>query len=252
MVIFQRENSPMTTRFCIVRHGETAWNAEMRVQGQLDIPLNATGRWQAKKVADVLIGVEFDAVVSSDLLRALETAQLSIVRNGVSSSATAKSASFVRPPCSAVVTGVVVVSSAPTGEIQLHPELRERHYGKFQGLKYVEAQAQFPEDFAAHQYRHLEFAYGSGESLSNFAARVSKVMSALAEQHAGNTVLVLTHGGVLDVIYRMATGLPLQAPRNFPIPNAAINWLEHANAQWSVIDWANCAHLERALDELAP
>lgn len=198
----------------------------MRVQGQLDIPLNATGRWQAKKVADELIGVEFDAVVSSDLLRALETAQLSIVRKGV--------------------------LPAPTGQIQLQPELRERHYGMFQGLKYVEAQQQFPEDFAAHANRHLEFAYGNGESLSNFAARVNKVMSALAEQHAGNTVLVLTHGGVLDVIYRMATGLPLQAPRNFPIPNAAINWLEHANAQWSVNDWANCVHLERALDELAP
>jgi probable phosphoglycerate mutase len=226
MVIFPPKNSPMTTRFCIVRHGETAWNAEMRVQGQLDIPLNATGRWQAQKVADALTGVEFDAVVSSDLLRAWETAQLSIVSNGV--------------------------LPAPTDKIQMNAGLRERHYGKFQGLKYVEAQAQFPEDFAAHQYRHLEFAYGNGESLSNFAARVNKVMSALAEQHAGNTVLVLTHGGVLDVIYRMATGLPLQAPRNFPIPNAAINWLEHANAQWSVVDWANCAHLERALDELAP
>lgn len=220
MVSIQFNNSPMTTRFCIVRHGETAWNAEMRVQGQLDIPLNAVGRWQAQQVAGALTGIHFDAVVSSDLLRAFETAQLA--------------------------------TSNYDGEISRNIDLRERHYGKFQGLKYVEAQQQFPEDFAAHSNRHLEFAYGNGESLNAFAIRVSDVMSALARKYSGKTTLVVTHGGVLDVLYRLASGLYLQAPRNFPIPNAAINWLEYDDQQWSITDWANGAHLEQARDELAP
>ena len=224
MVVNSPKYLPMTTRFCIVRHGETAWNAEQRVQGQLDIPLNATGRWQARALGAALAGTQFDAVVSSDLLRAMETAQLSISHHGV--------------------------SSAPTGEIKTNANLRERHYGKFQGLKYVEAQQQFPADFAAHMERHLDFAYGSGESLQAFAIRASEVMNTLAEQHQKQRVLVVTHGGVLDVIYRMASGMTLTARRDFLIPNAAINWVDCTDGLWSLTGWADCAHLEGALDEL--
>lgn len=209
----------MTTRFCIVRHGETAWNAEQRVQGQLDIPLNATGQWQARAVGVALAAVRFDAVVSSDLSRASETALLS--------------------------------ASAQDGNIETNVALRERHYGKFQGLKYVEAQQQFPADFAVHLARHLEFGYGSGESLQSFAARVAAVMDALVKQHQDKTVLVVTHGGCLDVVYRLASGMSLTAERNFPIPNAAINWVDCADGRWSIVGWADSAHLEVTLDELA-
>lgn len=224
MMTVQFKKSPMITRFCIVRHGETAWNAEQRVQGQLDIPLNATGRWQARALGAALAGTQFDAVVSSDLLRAVETAQLSIESNGV--------------------------LPAPTGEIETTANLRERHYGKFQGLKYVEAQQQFPSDFAAHLERHLDFAYGSGESLQAFAMRASEVMNKLAEQHKSQRVLVVTHGGVLDVIYRMASDMSLTARRDFLIPNAAINWVDCADGLWSIAGWADCTHLAGALDEL--
>ena len=229
---------PMTTRFCIVRHGETAWNAELRVQGQLDIPLNATGRWQAAQVATALSGVGFDVVVSSDLRRALETAQLAAVKIGVGAPRSGHPAMQSTP--------------APTGEIEVTTALRERHYGKFQGLKYVEARYQFPDDFVAHQGRQLDFAYGSGESLDDFAARVSKVMVRLATLHKGKTLLVVTHGGVLDFIHRIATGMDLQAPRSFGIPNAAINWLDHDEGQWTIADWANADHLKTTRDELAP
>lgn len=209
----------MTTRFCIVRHGETAWNAEQRVQGQLDIPLNANGQRQARAVGVALAAVRFDAVVCSDLSRAYETALLS--------------------------------SSAMDGGIETEVALRERHYGKFQGLKYVEAQQQFPADFALHLERHLDFAYASGESLQSFAARVGKVMDALAKKHKDKTVLVVTHGGCLDVVYRTASGIGLTAPRNFAIPNAAINWVDYVDGRWSIVGWADCAHLEATLDELA-
>ena len=209
----------MTTRFCIVRHGETAWNAKQRVQGQLDIPLNANGQRQARAVGVALAAVRFDAVVCSDLSRAYETALLS--------------------------------SSAMDGGIETEVALRERHYGKFQGLKYVEAQQQFPADFALHLERHLDFAYASGESLQSFAARVGKVMDALAKKHKDKTVLVVTHGGCLDVVYRTASGIGLTAPRNFAIPNAAINWVDYVDGRWSIVGWADCAHLEATLDELA-
>lgn len=192
----------------------------MRVQGQLDIPLNAVGRRQARQVAGALAAIQFDAVVSSDLLRAFETAQLAVARDST--------------------------------DIRSDRNLQERHYGKFQGLKYVEAQQHFPQDFAAHQCRRLDFAYGSGESLGNFAARVDAVLSVLATQYAGKTVLVVTHGGVLDIAYRRATAMSVEAPRDFPIPNAGINWLDCADGEWSLVDWANCAHLERSRDELAP
>ena len=209
----------MTTRFCIVRHGETAWNAEHRVQGQLNIPLNPTGQWQARALGVALAAVRFDALVCSDLSRAYETALIS--------------------------------SSVMDGDIETEVALRERHYGKFQGLKYVEAQQQFPADFAAHLERHLDFAYASGESLQSFAVRVGKVMDALAKKHKGKTVLVVTHGGCLDVVYRMASGIDLTAPRNFPIPNAAINWVDYVDGRWSIVGWADCAHLEATLDEIA-
>jgi probable phosphoglycerate mutase len=226
----------MTTRFCIVRHGETAWNAEMRVQGQLDIPLNDVGRWQATQVAVALSAIQFDAVVSSDLLRAKETARLAASNNSVGAPRSGHPA--------------MQTTSAPTGEIEYTPALRERHYGKFQGLKYVEAQQQFPEDFAAHKHRHADFAYGNGESLTDFAARVMAVMAKLLNDYQGKTLLVVSHGGVLDVVHRMANRMDLRAPRDFPIPNAAINWLRHDESGWSIDEWAGSAHLERARDEL--
>ena len=247
MVVNSPKYSPMTTSFCIVRHGETAWNAEQRVQGQLDIPLNATGRWQARALGAALAGTRFDALVSSDLLRAVETAQLSIAPDGGEAGNSQSTALRLR-------SGSAVLSrhctTFPTGEIETNAKLRERHYGKFQGLKYVEAQQQFPADFAAHLERHLDFAYGSGESLQAFATRASEVMNTLAEQHKNKRVLVVTHGGVLDVIYRMASGMSFTARRDFLIPNAAINWVDCADGRWSVVGWADCAHLEGALDEL--
>ncbi len=239
--------SPMTTRFCIVRHGETAWNAEQRVQGQLDIPLNATGRWQAQALGAALAGTQFDAVVCSDLLRAVETAQLTQTNGGEAENS--QSTALRLRSGSAVLSRHY--APFPTGEIKTNVNLRERHYGKFQGLKYVDAQQQFPADFAAHLERHLDFAYGSGESLQVFALRASEVMNTLAEQHQNQRVLVVTHGGVLDVIYRMASGMSLTARRDFLIPNAAVNWVDYVDGRWLLVGWADCAHLQGALDELA-
>ena len=208
----------MPTRFCLVRHGETDWNAEQRLQGQTDIPLNEIGKLQAKAVRPGLTPHRFAAAYSSDLSRAWETAQ--------------------------IATQNLPLSVAPA------PSFRERHYGAYQGLTHAEAQRDHPEIFLQHRMRRLDYDYRSGESLSNFAARVVDGLNALAARHRGQEVLIFTHGGVLDIVYRIATGRELCAPRDFSLPNAALNWVEHCGGQWRIVAWADRRHLERVLDEV--
>jgi probable phosphoglycerate mutase len=104
--------------------------------------------------------------------------------------------------------------------------------------------------YRLHQARDLHYTYGNGESLTVFATRIHDGLSTLAEQHRGQNVLIFTHGGVLDIIYRLATQRPLDAPRDFPIPNAGINWLIHLDHQWQITTWGDQAHLTATLDEV--
>ncbi len=208
----------MTTRLCVVRHGETAWNAEHRVQGQLDVPLNAVGLAQARAAAKVLGRERFDAVYSSDLSRARQTA-------------------------------------APTVELlslalSLEKDLRERHYGIFERLTYAEVKASFPEDYARFEARDPEYAFRTGESLREFSARSISVLSRIVAQNENRSILVFTHGGVLDKLYRFVTGLPISAERDFGIPNAGLNRIEVTSAGWRILAWADVAHLDRTLDDL--
>lgn len=203
---------------CLVRHGETAWNAEGRVQGQLDIPLSATGFAQARAVAAALAGESFDAVYSSDLVRVRETA---------------------RP--TATLLGK---------EVLLSKELRERHYGEFQGITYAEAKERMPQDYARFREKDLDFDFRTGESLLDFSRRCLSFMENLIEKERGRSLLVFTHGGVLEMVYRHATGRGLATPRDFEIPNAALNRLELDGAAWRVLAWADIRHLSAALDDL--
>lgn len=206
------------TRLCLVRHGETAWNAEGRVQGQTDVPLNELGHAQAHAVAAALAGERFAALYTSDLTRVRQTARPAAERFGL----------------------------APRAD----PGLRERHYGMFETLTYREAKERFPADYARFRERDPEFDFAGGESLSVFNARVLARVTAIAALHAGATVLVFTHGGVLEMVYRRAAGMPLSTARDFEIPNAALNWVEIGAEHWRVQAWAERAHLEAALDEL--
>ena len=208
----------MTTRLCVVRHGETAWNAEHRVQGQLDVPLNEVGQAQAQAAAKALAREKFDAIYSSDLSRARQTA-------------------------------------APTAElfsmqVVLEKELRERHYGIFERLTYAEVKVRYPEDYARFEARDPDYAFRTGESLKDFSVRSIAVISKIANRHKDRNILVFTHGGVLDKLYRHITGLPLSAPRDFGIPNAGLNRIELTPGGWQVRAWADVAHLGRALDDL--
>ena len=208
----------VTTRLCIVRHGETAWNAEHRVQGQLDVPLNAIGQAQALAVGKALQGERFDAIYSSDLVRAQQTGD----------------------PIAIFLSQKMI----------LDKELRERHYGIFEQLTYAEVKVRYPEDFARFDARDPEYAFRTGESLRSFYERSISVLSKIANQHENKNILVFTHGGVLDQLYRFITGVPISAQRDFGIPNAGLNRLEVTAEGWQIRTWAETGHLERTLDDL--
>jgi 2,3-bisphosphoglycerate-dependent phosphoglycerate mutase len=128
--------------------------------------------------------------------------------------------------------------------------LRERHYGKFETLTYAEARERFPRDFARFKAKELDYDFETGESLARFSERALDCVAAIARRHAGEQVLVFTHGGVLEMVRRHALGMGLAVPRDFEIPNAAINWIEVSGEGWRVQAWAECGHLDAALDDL--
>jgi probable phosphoglycerate mutase len=206
------------TRLCLVRHGETAWNAEGRIQGQLDIPLSDAGLAQARAVAAALGEESFAAIYSSDLARVRQTAQPSAER--------------LRLP------------------VALDPNLRERHYGVFQGMTYTEAKQRLPEDYARFRDKEPDYGFRTGESLARFHERALACIESLLPRHRGENLLVFTHGGILEMVYRHATGRAPSSPRDFEIPNAAINRIEAGARGWRIASWADIGHLSAALDDL--
>ena len=206
---------PVATRVCVIRHGETDWNAERRIQGHTDVPLNATGRRQALAMAYSAAHQRFDALYSSDLARAVETARALAERED---------------------QAVTTLS-----------ELRERHFGCFQGLTVSEAALRHPGAHAAYLARDPRIDFGDGESLEAFAGRANAVLDRLARRHITQTIAVVTHSGVLDVLYRRATGRALSAPRDFEIPNCAQNWFGFDGHAWHVEAWADRHYLGTVL-----
>ncbi len=208
----------MSTRICFIRHGETDWNVEKRIQGQIDIPLNQTGRAQALAMAFNAAHHNFSAVYSSDLSRARETAQ-------------------------AVAEGRAL-------EVITLPQLRERHYGIFQDVKKDEAGTLYPEAYAFYEARDFHYDFETGESMQCFAERVSEAVDWLIRHHSGQTIAAVCHAGVLDILYRRATGRPLHTPRDFFIPNCALNWFHFDNKGgeghgWHLEAWDDHHHLSK-------
>ncbi len=202
------------TRIIAVRHGETAWNVDTRIQGHLDIPLNETGQWQAQQLAQALAGEPIDAIYASDLQRAYATAQ--------------------------------AVADATGAPITPETGLRERSFGHFQGRTFAEIEAEMPEDARRWRKRDPEYVPEGGESLVMLRERIERTVFALAEKHPGEQVLMVAHGGVLDVLYRMATRQEIQAPRTWQLSNAAINRLLWTPDGLTLVGWADTQHLDNA------
>jgi probable phosphoglycerate mutase len=201
------------TRILVVRHGETDWNAAGRIQGHTDIGLNERGRWQADRLAEALAGEGFDAVYASDMARTLQTLQPLATRLGL----------------------------APRSD----SGLRERGFGRFEGLSFDQIERAWPDDAARWRTREPDFAPGGGESLTVFYARCVGAVERLGERHRGGSIAIVTHGGVLDCLYRAATRLELQAPRSWVLGNAALNRLLHTEQGFGLVGWNDDAHLNQ-------
>jgi len=209
----------MKTELIMIRHGVTAWNKERRFQGQIDIPLDDEGLRQAQLLGQSMAGAALAAVYASDLTRARQTAE---------------------PLASAI--GLPVVAE---------PGLRERHYGAFEGRTWDELQREHAADFARWRAREPDFSLpGGGETLLALHDRVEATMRALAARHPGSSVVAVTHGGVLDCAYRIATGLGMREPRQHDLLNASINRIIFDGERFSLVGWADVAHLRQADDAI--
>lgn len=208
-----------TSKFWLIRHGETKWNSEMRLQGWRDIALNEAGILQAQHLARHLasdkFNVKIDAVISSDLARAYQTAELAT--------------EHLKLP------------------VLKTPSLRERNYGIYEGHQLVFNQSQragLPEFDLRDPNAHLE----NGEKLSVFYDRIKLAFEELASAHQGQNVMVFAHGGVIDIVWRLSQQFGLDVFRAEPILNTSINEfkINVANNSWNMINWGQVNHLTPA------
>lgn len=203
------------THIVAIRHGETAWNVDTRIQGHLDIPLNDTGLWQAEQLARALAGEPIAAIYTSDLQRAHATAQ--------------------------------AVARATGAPLTAEPGLRERSFGRFQGRTFAQIEAELPADALRWRKRDPHYAPEGGESLLTLHARIERTIATLAQPHLDEQIVLVAHGGVLDVLYRLATRQDIQAPRTWQLSNAAINRLLWTPDGLHLIGWADTRHLDDAV-----
>lgn len=200
------------TRFLFIRHGETDWNRQQRFQGQIDVPLNALGRLQAARLGERLGSEPADALVCSDLGRARETA--------------------------------APLAAAWGLEPEPSTAMREQAFGILEGLDVPTIKERHADLWSQWIVHRADFALPSGESLRQFHRRVIDGVADLARRHTDRTVAVVTHGGVLDMLWRTAHRLSLDGLRSCEIPNTGINRL-HWTGDTLVIDhWGDAAHLE--------
>jgi probable phosphoglycerate mutase len=199
------------TRVIIVRHGQTQWNLKLIRQGHLDSPLTERGVAQAKALAERLAQEEFGGLYSSDLGRAVQTAELI-----------------------AAVTGHAVVTDV---------RLRERNLGVFQGLGREEIERRFPEEYRLHRSLGPDYVIPSGESVIQQVERNLGCLSEIAERHGSETVVVVTHGGVLSGLFRHAFSIPFGAPRRFEFMNASLNVFNYEDGDWFLQTWGDVSHL---------
>ena len=210
------------TRIIAIRHGETAWNVDTRLQGHIDVGLNAHGQWQARRAGEALADEDIAAIYSSDLSRAFTTAQAIAEHN----------------------------KSASARHVHPHTGLRERGFGIFEGQTYAQISADWPEESRRWRQRDPHFAPQGGETLTQLRERIRHTVNTLASRHLGEQIVLVAHGGVMDALYRLATGQEIESPRTWDLGNAAINRLLWTPDGLTLVGWADTRHLDAAtLDE---
>jgi len=208
------------TRLILVRHGETVWNLEAKLQGQDDSALTPLGITQGRAFAERLSRYHFSARYASDLGRTLRTAEL--------------------------------VRETTGHDIRCDARLRERHLGIFQGLSRAEAQEKFPEEFARLMSREVDYVAPGGESFSEASSRIMDCLVELAREHAGQQIVLITHGAVLGAVLRNVLGISPDAPRRFKRFNGSWNVFTFERGNWFLETWGDISHLHQmqTLDDI--
>lgn len=211
------------TDILLIRHGETDWNVDKRLQGHIDIPLNQAGQRQVLALGELLAEEGIDAVFASDLQRARDTAQ--------------------------------AVAQASGRQVAIDTGLRERCYGAFEGLRHVEIEARYPEAYRQWKAREPDFRYPAGERIAEtmrefYERSVAAVQRVLASGPY-RKVAIVTHGGVLECIHHWASQSSFAQPRNFDIFNASVNRLHWDGQRAHIRSWGEIGHLQHeTLDEV--
>ncbi len=201
----------MNTTLILIRHGETYWNREGRIQGHLDSALTPDGIAQAEACARRLHAEAIDHVIASDLERVRHTAG--------------------------------ILAAATNLPIRYDAALRERSYGVGEGKTYAELDAMHPEMYSSIRATDPDFTVEGGESRRQFHSRITEALRQIVEQHAGKRILVVTHGGVLAVVYRWLNKLPIATVERVAIPNVAYNRVLFSEGHWTLEVWADASHL---------
>lgn len=203
-----------TTQIWLIRHGETSWNAEQRLQGWRDIPLNETGAKQAQTIQRYLQQnpLQFDALLSSDLQRAIQTAEIAFAN-----------------------TGLAVIQD---------PALRERNYGIYEGHPWRNLLHLPDQPKPEINLRDPELAIPDGESLLVFKDRVINTFNRIALERPNQRIAIVAHGGVIEMVWRQIQQVALDVPRPYRILNASVNHFSICPAQgWQEIAWDQTSHL---------
>ena len=199
------------TKLVVIRHGETTWNREKRMQGVTDTELSDVGRAQAQALGRRLKERPFAALYSSTLSRALHTAR--------------------------------AIGEHAGHEVVVEERLRERCFGIFEGLTAAEIMSRYPEEHARFASHDPDYEVPGGECAARFMQRCLGCLAEIADRHRGGQVVVVSHGLVLDSLYRAAHGLAHGAPRPVPLINASINRFGYGAGAWRMELWGDVGHL---------
>ena len=201
-------------KLVVARHGQSEANHLNIIQGQTSTPLSELGRRQAAALGRALAGLDFDAVYSSDLERAMQTASL----------------------------------AAPTHTPQPCAALREWHLGVFQGLTYQEVDERYPVEWQSFKNTLPAFRVPGGELAEEVFARTRLFLEEIQRRHPQGRLLLVTHGGIIRCILKFALGFQGRWPVPPAVTNAAYAKFTVRDGKWRLDGWNCTAHLDGLLD----
>ncbi len=201
----------MATEITIIRHGETIWNAQQRIQGQRNSKLSENGIRQAGLVAKSLAKREFDVLISSDLERAAETAG--------------------------------IINKLLQLPLEYNKNMRERSFGIVEGMTLAEMKEKFPREYRSYKERELGFKFSGGESIEQLFNRVTSEIEAIARKFENKKVLIVSHGLVLETMMYKTFNIKLNSSRVFSINNSSISSFYIDRDNWFLKEWGVIEHL---------